>query len=398
MRIEPPWSGNEAAGFVSSTLEAVGHRALIVGGAVRNAVLGLPAGDIDVATDVPPETVVEVFSGTDAGLRTFGLKFGTVLIIRRGIPIEVTSFRKDIETDGRHARVVYTDRVEEDARRRDFTINAIYAEFDGTIVDPLDGFEDLLARRVRFVGAAAQRIREDRLRMLRFFRFHALIGDQSRGMDEAALAAVSEHSEGIRIVSAERVTSELLGLLGAATPSQSVSGMAGTGLLEEVLPGANPDPLSGLEELERRCNVAPSPLRRLALLGGNMERLRLDRRSTARLDRLTAGSHEDAEVLGYLFGREDGLDMALLTAARTDLVPPPDLVDRINSGASRRFPVKACQLPQELKGKAVGQALRELEKKWMESGFQLTAKDLLMPTGNQPTPEDLAGHRQQGSG
>src|SRR5690606_28837267 len=153
-----------------------GHRALVVGGAVRNAVLGIAPGDIDISTDARPERVQELAEA--AGLRQIptGIDHGTVTVMVDGEPFEVTTFRRDVATDGRRAVVEFSTDVADDARRRDFTMNALYLEADGSVVDPLGGLEDALARRVRFIEDSKQRIREDYLRILRFFRFNAWYG------------------------------------------------------------------------------------------------------------------------------------------------------------------------------------------------------------------------------
>lgn len=379
MRIDAPWTRSAPAEFVWKRLTVRGHRALFVGGAVRNAVLGLPVNDFDVATDAMPEEVVAAFSEAGVSISAHGILFGTVMVVRDGTPIEITTFRKDIETDGRRACVAFSDRIEDDAARRDFTMNAIYAEFDGTLVDPLGGLGDLLERHIRFVGSARERILEDRLRMLRLFRFHAHLGHSDASIDPEAQVAVKELADGIDIVSAERVTSEMLNLLGAPRPGRSVGCMAETGLLKRVLPGANPGLLPQLERLEHEFEVRPDPLCRLAAIGGDAGSLRLDRRSAARLKRLSSevGSSTAPEALGYRFGVQDGLGIALLRAARTRTAPPGDLLERLRSGARKLFPVKAAHLPAELEGEAIGNALRQLEGRWLDSGFSMTGEDLV---------------------
>ena len=379
MRIEAPWAHSAPAEFVWKRLTVRGHRALFVGGSVRNAVLGLPVSDFDVATDAVPEEVVAAFSEADVGISEHGILFGTVMVVRDATPIEITTFRRDIETDGRRACVAFSDRIEDDAARRDFTMNAIYAEFDGTLVDPLGGMGDLLERHIRFVGSARDRILEDRLRMLRLFRFHAHLGHPDASIDPDAMVAVKELADGIDIVSAERVTAEMLNLLGAPRPGRSVGCMAETGLLERVLPGATPGLLPQLERLECEFEVRPDPLCRLAAIGGDAGSLRLDRRSAARLKRLSSecGPSTSLGTLGYRFGVQDGLGIALLRAARTNTAPPGDLLGRLRSGARQQFPVKAAHLPAQLEGEAIGNALRQLEGRWLDSGFSMTGEDLV---------------------
>ena len=178
----------------------------------------------------------------------------------------------------------------------------------------------------------------------------------------------------------------MLNLLSASNPGSAVSCMAATGLLERILPGATPGLLPRLGRLERELEIPPDPLRRLAAIGGDAGSLRLDRRSAARLRRLSTefGPETVPEALGYRFGIQDGLGIALLRAARTGSVPPGDLQGRLHSGARQRFPVKAAHLPAELEGEAIGNALRELEGRWMESGFSMTGDELVASLDSGP--------------
>ena len=381
MRISGPWLDSEAARLVHDTLAAAEFRALFVGGAVRNTVLGLPAGDIDIATDASPEQAAELLGRTGAKLAMHGFQFGTLTVIHRSTVVQLTSFRRDIETDGRHARIAGTSRIEEDAARRDFTMNAIYADWDGSLIDPLGGLQDLLARRVRFVGSARERIMEDYLRMLRLFRFHAHYGDPSAPMEHDGLQAVAELVDGIGIVSAERITAEFLKTLAAADPFPAIDRMAGTGLLSRILSGASTRHLDRAARLEKCFQAPPDPLRRLAALGDGhaTSQLRLDRKSERRLRMLmdeTCRSRTAAE-LGYRFGVRDGLDIAILGAARSGTRPDDNLPAAIDLGAAQRFPLSASSLPASLAGKAIGKALRDLEDRWIESGFSLSADELL---------------------
>lgn len=259
--------------------------ARLVGGCVRDALAGRPVADIDLATPRHPEAVMQALRA--AGIRAVptGLDHGTVTAVvdRRGF--EITTLRRDEETDGRHARVAYTDDWREDAARRDFTINALSMTADGAVFDPFGGIADLAAGQVRFVGDATQRIAEDYLRILRFFRFHARYGRPPP--DPEALAAIRASAGGIRRLSAERVWGELVRILSAPDPTGSVALMAELGVLPAVLPeGADADRLAWLV----RAGAPADPLLRLAaLLTGDPEaladRLKL---STAERERLAA--------------------------------------------------------------------------------------------------------------
>lgn len=379
MRIEGDWLRHEATQRFCAALSAAGHRALFVGGCVRNALLGVPVADIDLSTDARPETVMALAGA--AGFRTVptGVEHGTVTVIAEGIPHEVTTFRRDVETFGRHATIAFSTDVAEDAARRDFTMNALYAEASGEVIDPLGGLPDLIARRVRFVGDASQRIREDYLRILRFFRFHAIYGDPAGGLDAEGLSACAALADGIELLSRERVGAEMRKLLAAADPSPSVAAMAAAGVLRHVLPGADPRAMPILVHLEG--GRAPDWLWRLACLGGTeaAERLRLSRADTlalAKLREAVAGGAPAAE-LGYRLGLRLAAGATLVRAALLESPPPEGWEDAVARGAAARFPVRAADLMPGLAGPALGARLRELEDRWIASDFRLTRDALL---------------------
>ncbi|MFL9503520.1 CCA tRNA nucleotidyltransferase, partial [Rhodopseudomonas palustris] len=288
MKVAGDWLAEEGTQALCAALETAGHRALFVGGCVRNALLGVPVADVDIATDARPETVSVI--AEKAGFRVVptGIDHGTVTVIAKGVPHEVTTFRRDVETDGRRAVVAFSTRIEEDAARRDFTMNALYADRSGAVIDPLGGLPDLRARRVRFVGDAEARIREDYLRILRFFRFHAQYGDPDQGLDAEGLAACAALSAGIETLSRERIGAEMRKLLAAPDPAPSVAAMAAAGVLAQVLPGADPRMLAPLVHLEGSEPIRW--LRRLAVLGGEdvTEALRLSRAEARDLAALRA--------------------------------------------------------------------------------------------------------------
>ena len=197
MKLSGDWYKAAAPQRLCSVLDAGGHQALFVGGCVRNDLLGAAVSDIDIATDARPERVIELAKA--AGLKPIptGIDHGTVTVVVSGTAFEVTSFRTDVSTDGRRAVVAFSDDITADAQRRDFTMNALYAQASGAVIDPLEGLGDLRARRVRFIKDAAQRIQEDYLRILRFFRFSAWYGDPQLGFDPEALAAIGAHIDGL---------------------------------------------------------------------------------------------------------------------------------------------------------------------------------------------------------
>ncbi|QFU10190.1 CCA-adding enzyme [Rhodobacteraceae bacterium THAF1] len=380
MKIDGDWRRDPDAQRLMAALADAGHSALFVGGCVRNATLGAPVADIDIATSAEPHQIIDVAKA--AGFKTVptGIDHGTVTVIGAQ-PLEVTTFRRDVDTDGRHATVAFTDNVADDAARRDFTMNALYAQADGTIVDPLGGWDDLQARRVRFVGDAGQRIAEDYLRILRYFRFHAWYGDASEGLDAEALAACADGAEGLERLSAERVGREMLKLLAASDPALSVAAMGQAGILARVLPGADPAGLAPLVHLEELIGVAPDGVRRLAILGGEdvADRLRLSRKEDARrvLLRDGIGSEAGLAELAWRHGTDTARDIALLRSATFSAPLPADMDARIEAGAGAVLPVTGGDFAQTAKGAEIGRKLAEAEQRWIASNFTATRDELL---------------------
>lgn len=375
MKIAGDWLARPQTQAVFAALSA--HQVLAVGGCVRNALLLRPVSDVDMATDALPEQVIA--RAEAAGLRAVptGIDHGTVMIVSDGIPHEVTTFRRDVETDGRHAVVAYATDLAMDAARRDFTMNALYCTADGTVIDPLGGLPDLRAGRVRFVGDPAQRIAEDHLRILRFFRFHAHFA--ADGLDAEGLAACAAGADGIDRLSRERIGAEMRKLLSAADPAPAVAAMAQAGILARVLPGADPTALAPLVHLE--LDAHPEWLRRLAALGGEdaETRLRLSRaeaRDLAALRQAT-GSMDTAAVLGWRLGSDRAADAMLVRAAV--MLRPLHIgwVAEVARGADATFPVPASDLMPAFTGAALGARLAQLTDRWLASDLRLTRDDLL---------------------
>lgn len=378
MRITDTWISDRDLQAVLHILTAGGQKALLVGGCVRNALLEEPIDDLDIATDAVPQRVIELMQ--DAGLRTVptGMDHGTVTVIAGGKPHEVTTFRRDIETDGRRAKVAFSKAIHEDAARRDFTMNALYADKSGRIVDPLGGLPDLLSRRVRFVGDPAERIQEDYLRILRFFRFHARYGDASEGLDPAGLAACAEYSDGLDKLSRERVGNEMRKLLAAREPGPTLDAMNRAGILAKVIPGANIAALTPLIHLEG--HLPPDPIRRLAVIGGEdpIDRLKLSRAEGKQLSQILAGAAAKSgpAELAYRFGEKLALDILLVRSAMARQPLPNGYEEAMVKGASAKFPVKPADL-SGIAGPALGNQLKKLEDSWIASGFELSREQLL---------------------
>ncbi|MDK2774898.1 MAG: CCA tRNA nucleotidyltransferase [Tabrizicola sp.] len=367
MKVGGTWLDHPGTQALCAALEAAGHRALFVGGCVRNAILGEPVGDVDLTTDATPEAVTRIAEA--AGFRTVptGLDHGTVTVIAGGLAHEVTTFRRDVETDGRRAVVAFSARIDEDAARRDLTMNALYADRMGTVIDPLGGLADTLARRVRFVGDPETRIREDYLRILRFFRFHAAYGDPGGGIDADGLAACAALAKGLDGISRERIHAELRKLLAARDPAPAVAAMAQSGVLARILPGADPRALGPLVHLD--AAAARHWLRRLAVLGGDTASLRLSRAEARDLSALldAIGSPDTPAALGWRLGASLGADAVLARSALLGSPLPPDWQAGVRRGAGATFPVTAADLMPALQGEALGQRLKALQAAWLDS-------------------------------
>ena len=377
-RIEADWLTSETTQRIFSLLVEAGHAAYAVGGCVRNALLDEPVRDIDLSTSALPEVVMSLAEA--AGLRSVptGIEHGTVTVILDDEPYEITTFRRDVETDGRRAVVAFSDSIEDDARRRDFTMNALYADAAGDVHDPVGGLPDLRARRVRFIEDADQRIREDYLRSLRYFRFFAWYGDPCGGLDEDALNAIARNLDGLESLSLERVGSEVKRLLEAPDPAPAVAAMRTTGVLGRVLPGADDTALGPLIALEN--GLAPDPIRRLAVLGGQdvAEHLRLSRKDAAALEKIRGALGMRGKELGYRLGAEAGRDALLVSSALMESGPVPSgEIAAVSEGAAKTFPVVAADLMPKLTGRELGAALKRLEQAWIDSGFELTRDQLL---------------------
>ena len=381
MIITGDWISAPQAQAVCSMLTDQGYQALFVGGCVRNALLGFPINDIDISTDALPEMVMQL--ATAAGLRVIptGIDHGTVTVIADGVAFEMTTFRHDVETDGRHARVMFSTDVAQDAARRDFTMNALYVRPDGMLIDPLGGFADLNRRHVRFINHPADRIREDYLRILRFYRFTTFYGDPDLGFDPDALDAIARNVDGLATLSRERVGSEMIKLLTAPDPAPAIATMRTIGVLSAILPNADDRALGPLIHFETELGLAPDPLRRLAVLGGQdaAAAFRLSKAQATRVTLLrdALGTMTKLGEMAYRHGKDTAWSIAALRAAMFETPPPPNAAADIDRGAAARFPITAADLMPDVQGAELGHALRRLETLWIGSDFALEKSALL---------------------
>jgi|EndMetStandDraft_5_1072996.scaffolds.fasta_scaffold00824_6 poly(A) polymerase len=384
------WLRRPQTQAVFAALAAKGHAARAVGGAVRNVLLGRPVVDVDIATPARPEDVIAAAEAAGLSAVPTGIAHGTVTVIADGVPYEITTLRRDVETHGRHATVAFTDDWAADAGRRDFTINALYCSADGELFDPLGGAGDIEARRVRFIGEPRERIREDYLRILRFFRLSA---EYAQGPpDAAALSACVLEREGLARLSAERVRQELLRLLVAPRGPELVRWMLYYGLLPSVLVSApRPTLLERLAVLETALAVTPDAMLRLAALAVEVpedadrlaDRLRLANDERARLAQMAmhtpdvSPSAPEAAARAYLYaaGAPAYRDRVLTTWARsTASVDSQSWRTRLALAERWQPPrmpvggadVMALGVPA---GPRVGELLRALESWWIAGDF-----------------------------
>ena len=375
------WLTDEDAQRVCRVVQEGGHQIYFVGGCVRDALLGLPDSDVDLSTDAPPETVMALAKAAGVKAVPTGIDHGTVTLVSGGKPSEITTFRRDVETDGRRAVVAFSTDIAEDARRRDFTMNALYATPEGRVIDPLGGLPDLKTRRLRFIEDAGQRIREDYLRTLRYFRFLAWYGDPSEGPDAEALDAIASNLDGLETLSAERIGQEFKKLLRAPDPAPALALMRQTGVLPVLLPGSDDHWISMLVHFEQALGLAPDWLCRLAALGGQgvSDRLRLSKADAKYLALLQEQGFAGPPLpeLAYRHGAAAARAAALLRGCLAEAMPEKAELETIEIAAAARFPVKAKDLMPRFSGPELGQELARLERLWIDSGFALTHADLL---------------------
>ncbi|MGK8639720.1 CCA tRNA nucleotidyltransferase [Brucella anthropi] len=401
------WLKTKPLQALFKALNRDGGEARVVGGAVRNTLLGTKVSDVDLATTHLPQDTVRL--ANEAGFKPVptGIEHGTITVVVQGHPFEVTTLRQDIETNGRHAKVAFGTDWKADAERRDFTINALYVTADGSVIDDVGGLGDIESRTLRFIGDAEQRIREDYLRILRFFRFFAWYGS---GRPEAeGLRASARLKDGLAQLSAERVWSELKKLLSAPDPSRALLWMRQAGVLNLILPESEKwgiDAIHGLVRTEADLGWQPDPLLRLEsiippdsvrmeemgkrLKMSNAERARLE--AWARADAVKPELSEQAlKKTIYRGSKQAVLDRIRLAyaAARADAVGSDDamiraggfarLLDATEHYDAPVFPVTGSDLLALgiEKGPGLGETLRSLETFWIDSGFSLDRATLL---------------------
>lgn len=377
-------------GRLLALLDRDGEEARVVGGAVRNALMGLPIGEVDIATTALPDEVTRRSSSQGFKVVPTGIEHGTVTVIAAGTPFEVTTLREDVETYGRKAKVAFGRDWRRDAERRDFTINALSASRTGEVFDYVGGIADIAARRVRFIGDPAQRIGEDYLRILRFFRFHAFYGT---GLPDAAgLTAVIRARAGLDMLARERVRMEMIKLLVAPHATPTLATMSEAGILVPVLGGV---PYLASFEMTAKVEAAigqpPDAVRRLGALGTKVsedadrlgDRLRLSNAEHARIAsmadgwrRIDPGAGEPAaRALLYRLGAERFVDRVLMAWAHADAGAADARWHRLATLPQRwtppAFPLQASDFMAKgiARGPGLGRALAAAEEAWIAADF-----------------------------
>ena len=376
------WQKTSGMRRLLRTLGAEAGESRFVGGCVRDALLDLPVNDVDIATRLQPQEVLDRLGAAKIKAVPTGIAHGTVTAVIEGKPVEVTTLRRDVSTDGRRAVIAYTDDWREDAARRDFTMNALSADpLTHEIHDYFDGEADIRDRRVRFIGDPLQRIAEDHLRILRFFRFHARFGKGDP--DDAALQACTARANDLMALSRERIADELMKILALPNPTATIALMIDRGILRPVLPEIDAAGVGRLEKLVERERVAgaePQSVRRLAALlppapdlaEAVAVRLRLSKKLVKRL--VTAagrGAAEEAppQALAYSIGADEAKDRLLLTEDEPETVRQK--LDQLCGWQRPRFGLSGGDLIEMglSPGPVIARTLQAIEREWVERGF-----------------------------
>lgn len=406
-RLTAPWLSRETTQRVMKLIAAAGYEARAVGGCVRDTLRGgQHVTDVDLASSMPAEDLLALLATHKIKAVPTGLAHGTITVLMPAPSgelhkFEVTTLRRDVETDGRHAVTAYSNNWLDDARRRDFTVNAIYAGADGTLYDPLfeagegNALKDLAMNRVRFIGDPRTRICEDYLRIMRFFRFHFLLASGATLPDEAALDACRAELDGLKRLSRERITDELIKTARLMNFRAAMQSLVESGVIEKIMPSLSVKALITDEALERLCALSDDPILRLGLvfslqkdLSPVFSALRLPNAVIKRWKQMTdpqiaraleGAQLSDLERLAYWHGKQSLYDQILLQMARCSGGFEQFHIDHIRAWQPMLFPVggqdlMAAGLPS---GPKMGLQLQRLERIWVDSNFTLTRADLL---------------------
>jgi len=376
------WLNHPSIQYLSKIFEDSGYDILFVGGCVRNSILKEPVSDFDIATAAHPEEIIKICKKNNVKFIPTGIKHGTLTIILDEKTYQITTFRTDEKSFGRHAKVKFVDSLALDASRRDLTINALYCTVHGEIIDPLNAFGDLKDGIIKFIGDPNKRILEDHLRILRFFRFYALYGDKNKYMDSNALKACKTHHEQINTLSKERITAEVKKLLSAPNPISAIGNMAKINVLNQILESYSIEPFSNYIKLEKKFKVKVNWIGRLLSLQQNNQnnKLLLTKKERQLIKKLNIAIYCNTPIheFSYYNGSEVGLIYYLLQHCFGILNIEKSHIDDILSINEHLFPITASDLNPKYQGKEIGEKLGQLEQKWIKSKFTLSKHEMLL--------------------
>ncbi len=379
--LQDDWLSHPSIHYLSTVFQKSGYEILFVGGCIRNTILKKKVNDVDIATAASPEEIIQICKKNNIKTIPTGIKHGTITIIIDEKTYQITTFRIDEKNFGRHANVKFTDSLELDASRRDLTINALYCNVDGKIIDPLKAFRDLKLGIIRFIGDPNKRILEDHLRILRFFRFYALYGDKKMSLNPAALEACKKHRNKLKTISKERVTLEVKKLLAASHPISTIKNMEKTKILNQIIGNCKVGPFIKYIDFEQKHKIEINWLGRLLSLQNNADykMILLTKKENRIISKLNEAIFLNVDPIefSYYNGIELGLVYSLLQNSFEKLELNKSLINQISSITKNLFPIKASDLGTKYHGKEIGNKLNELEFKWIKSKFKLSKEQLL---------------------
>lgn len=362
-------------------LNSSGKDCFIVGGAVRDLLLQhKELSDIDLTTPLRVEQLKQIFDINQIKVNDRALKYGSLTIRTQKRSLQITSFRKDIQTFGRSADVAHIENIEEDAKRRDFTINAFYCSYNGEIIDPLGNLKDLNKKKLKFIGDPEKRITEDYLRILRFFRFVAVLDLKNKNIGSNYLPIIKKHLHGLNELSDERVAIEIRKILLAVSPSYALGLMNAAGLYEKFLGVYSQKSLLKIERLERRFELKPDLVRRLLALEIQNPYPLMSKREKKCFKDMSAliDFEHNSDYLGYKVGEKSSLDFLIIKAVKNGISIKTKDIQRIKKASKRTFPIKFSDVQTLTKDlNATKENIDLMEDFWIRSGFKASKGKLL---------------------
>ena len=362
-------------------LNSSGKDCYIVGGAVRDLLLQhKELSDIDLTTPLRVEQLKQIFDINQIKFNDRALKYGSLTIRTQKRSLQITSFRKDIQTFGRSADVAHIENIEEDAKRRDFTINAFYCSYNGEIIDPLGNLKDLNKKKLKFIGDPEKRITEDYLRILRFFRFVAVLDLKNKNIGSNYLPIIKKHLHGLNELSDERVAIEIRKILLAVSPSYALGLMNAAGLYEKFLGVYSQKSLLKIERLERRFELKPDLVRRLLALEIQNPYPLMSKREKKCFKDMSAliDFEHNSDYLGYKVGEKSSLDFLIIKAVKNGISIKTKDIQRIKKASKRTFPIKFSDVQTLTKDlNATKEKMDLMEDFWIRSGFKASKGKLL---------------------